>query len=78
MATACKRFRSAVLEGDVSHDGDPALSRHVVVKDTLLGAIITKEHPDSTRKVDAAVAAVVGYERAMFHASLGDISWAFI
>jgi phage terminase large subunit-like protein len=71
MAPACDRFRVAVLEGDLSHDGDPVLARHVghcVAKDTPYGTIATKEHPDSPRKIDAAVAAVVAYERAAWHA----------
>jgi phage terminase large subunit-like protein len=60
-----------VLEGDLTHDGDPALARHVghcVAKETPAGTIIGKEHPDSPRKVDAAVAAVVAFERAAWHA----------
>ena len=72
MAAACDRFRVAVLEGDLSHDGDPVLARHVghcVAKETPFGTIIGKEHPDSPRKIDAAVAAVVAFERAAWHAS---------
>jgi phage terminase large subunit-like protein len=72
MAAACDRFRVAVLEGDLTHDGDPALARHVghcVAKDTPYGTIIGKEHPDSPRKIDAAVAAVVAFERAAWHQS---------
>ena len=72
MAAACDRFRVAVLEGDLSHDGDPVLARHVghtVAKETPFGTIVGKEHPDSPRKIDAAVAAVVAFERAAWHAS---------
>jgi phage terminase large subunit-like protein len=70
MAAACDRFRVAVLEGDLSHDGDPALARHVghtIAKETPYGTIIGKEHPDSPRKIDAAVGAVVAFERAAWH-----------
>jgi phage terminase large subunit-like protein len=72
MAAACDRFRVAVLEGDLSHDGNPALARHVghtVAKETPYGSIIGKEHPDSPRKIDAAVAATVAFERASWHGS---------
>ena len=72
MAPACDRFRVAALEGDLSHDGDPVLARHVghcIAKETPFGTIIGKEHPDSPRKIDAAVAAVVAFERAAWHAS---------
>ena len=71
MAPACDRFRAAVLERDPSHDGDPLLARHVghtVAKQTPLGTVIGKEHPDSPRKIDAAVAAVVAFERAAYYA----------
>jgi phage terminase large subunit-like protein len=71
-AAACDRFRVAVLEGDLQHEGDPVLARHVghcVAKDTPYGTIIGKEHPDSPRKIDAAVAAVVAFERAAWHAA---------
>ena len=33
------------------------------------GPIATKDHPDSPRKIDAAVAALVAYDRAMWHAA---------
>jgi phage terminase large subunit-like protein len=72
----------AVLEGDLSHDGDPVLARHVghcVAKETPFGTIIGKEHPDSPRKIDAAVATVVAFERAAWHASRGgEIVWAVV
>ena len=39
MAAACDRFRTGVLEDGLTHDGHPALARHVghcVAKDTAL------------------------------------------
>jgi phage terminase large subunit-like protein len=62
MGPACDRLRVAVLEADLSHDGNSALGRHVahcVGKETAHGVLVTKAHPDSPRKIDAAVAAVV-------------------
>jgi phage terminase large subunit-like protein len=79
MSPACDRFRVAVLEGELFHDGDPALARHVghvVAKESPYGTLIGKEHPDSPRKIDAAVAAVVAYERACWHAERAGIPLA--
>jgi phage terminase large subunit-like protein len=71
-AAACNRFSTGVLEGDLSHDGSSVLARHVghcVAKSTPYGPIATKDHPDNPRKIDAAVAAFVAYDRAMWHAA---------
>jgi phage terminase large subunit-like protein len=73
------RFRAGVLEEDLTHDGSPVLAAHIghcAAKDTPHGTIVTKAHPDSPRKIDAAVAAVVAYERACWHAATG--SEAFV
>ena len=67
MAPACDRFYSAVVEGKLSHDGDPRLARHVAnahTRDTRYGRIITKRHRSAPEKIDLAVAAVIAYERA--------------
>ena len=72
MAPACERFAIDAVQGRVSHTGDSLLAQHVgncVAKDTPWGTVITKEHPDSPRKIDAAVASVIAYERAMSHAA---------
>jgi hypothetical protein len=42
---------------------------HCRTKDTPYGPIVTKDAPDSPRKIDAAVAAVVAYDRAAWRAS---------
>lgn len=76
MAPACDRFRSSVLEGELNHDGDPVLAHHLancVVRESSSGTVLAK--PDPTRKIDAAVAAVVAFERAMWHAQPQDIPW---
>jgi len=73
MSAACDRFRSAVVEGRLSHDGDPRLARHVAAcaaKETPAGTVITKL--DRSRRIDAAVAAVVAYERAMWRAKAAE------
>ena len=71
MGPATARFYSAVVDRLLSHDGAPALARHVanaVLKEDSRGARLAKEHKDSRRRIDAAVAAVMALDRAAFHA----------
>ena len=70
MAEACSSFYQAVTVGGLTHDGHPGLARHVdnaVLKETAQGAYITKEDKTSPRKIDAAIAAVIAYNRAAWH-----------
>lgn len=72
MAPACDRFSVGVLTGTLTHDGDPVLARHIghcVAKESPAGVVITKERVDSPHKIDAAVAAVIAYDRASWHAA---------
>jgi phage terminase large subunit-like protein len=65
MAPAVGRFHDAVMDGTLTHDGDPVLARHVAnarTKETRWGLVITKEHKDSPRRIDAAVAAVLAHD----------------
>jgi phage terminase large subunit-like protein len=67
MIKACARFYDAVADGKLVHDGDPLLSRHIgntAVKLTPAGPHIKKENPNSPRKIDAAVAAILAHDRA--------------
>jgi phage terminase large subunit-like protein len=67
MVPACSKFYTAVTESNISHDGNPTLSRHLtnaVIKVDRLGPRIVKEHRGSPRKIDAAVAAVIAFDRA--------------
>jgi phage terminase large subunit-like protein len=69
MSEACSRFYTAVIRNQLSHDGDPRLSRHLAnatLKETPAGAHIVKESRHSPRKIDLAVAAVIAYDRALF------------
>lgn len=62
---ALEKFHSAVIDGELSHDGSFVLTRHVLNarrRVTRSGLQIAKEHPDSPRKIDAAVAAVLAYQ----------------
>lgn len=62
---ALERFETAVTAGEMTHDGSSVLMRHVLNARRRLKAgrlMIAKEHPDSPRKIDAAVAAVLAYQ----------------
>ena len=67
MGPATSRFYSAVVDQLLTHGGDPRLARHVanaVLKTDSRGARLAKEHKDSKRRIDAAVAAVMAHDRA--------------
>jgi phage terminase large subunit-like protein len=67
MVTACAKFYDAVVEKRLVHDGNPVLERHLdncVTEIDNLGPRIVKEARHSTRRIDAAVAAVLAYDRA--------------
>lgn len=67
MIKACAKFYDAVAEKKLVHDGDPLLARHIgntAVKLTPAGPHIKKENPNSPRKIDAAVAAILAHDRA--------------
>jgi phage terminase large subunit-like protein len=67
MVPACAKFYDAVVDQKVIHDGNPLLARHVsnaVVKVDNLGPRIVKENRASQRRIDAAVAAVLSFDRA--------------
>jgi phage terminase large subunit-like protein len=67
MVPACAKFFDAVVDGKMVHDGNPLLARHLsnaVVKVDNLGPRIVKENRASQRRIDAAVAAVLAFDRA--------------
>ena len=71
MVPATRRMYDAILDGTLTHDGDPRLARHMancVLKEDARGARITKASAASPQKIDLAVAAVVALERASFWA----------
>lgn len=68
MVPACQKFIEAVVEKRLKHDGNPLLARHLsnaVVKVDNLGPRIVKENRNSSRRIDAAVAAVIAVDRAL-------------
>jgi phage terminase large subunit-like protein len=69
MVPATQRFYEAVVNQKVHHDGDPQLARHMdnaAVKSDTRGTRIIKSA--YTRKIDAAIASVMAYDRAAWHA----------
>ncbi|HEX5119843.1 MAG TPA: hypothetical protein VFW65_32050 [Pseudonocardiaceae bacterium] len=65
MVAALARFHDAVLEKRLTFTADPVLTRHVLNARRRVGRTgisIAKEHPQSDRKIDAAVAATLAYE----------------
>jgi phage terminase large subunit-like protein len=68
MVPACAKFKDALNENNLVHDGNPVLARHLrnaVIKTDNLGPRIVKENRASPRKIDAAVAAVIAVDRAL-------------
>ena len=65
MVPATQKFYEAVVNQSFTHDGNPALARHIancVTKQSSRGIMVAKA--SSRRKVDAAVASIFGYDRA--------------
>lgn len=74
MADALERFHDAVIEHRLAHDGDVTLTRHVLNARRRVGRsglTISKEHPKSSHKIDAAMAAVLAYEARADAVALG-------
>lgn len=70
MTPATQRATDLVLNAGMTHDGDRRLTRHVsnaVLKVDSRGQRLYKEHKSSPRKIDLAVAMVMGLERAAWH-----------
>ena len=70
MAPATDRLYQAVVTGACSHDGDERFAAHLgncVAKPTPMGDLVSKDKKGSTRKIDAAVAGIVAFERASWY-----------
>lgn len=62
---ALEQFHSAVVDRELSHDGSSVLTRHVLNarrRASPQGIQIAKDHPKSSKKIDAAVAAVLAWQ----------------
>lgn len=68
MVPACAQFYDAVISQRLTHDGDERLATHIsnaVVRVDSRGPRITKDHKDSERHIDMAVAAVIAHDLAV-------------
>lgn len=65
IAKALEQFHTAIVEGEMTHDGSSILTRHMLnarrkIRNGTLQ--IGKRHPDSEDKIDAAVAATLAWQ----------------
>jgi phage terminase large subunit-like protein len=69
MIPATTRFYEAVMNKTLTHSGDPRLARHLsncVIRTDARGSRLSKDAKGSPRKIDLAISAVMGLERACF------------
>ncbi|WP_330172958.1 terminase [Streptomyces sp. NBC_01498] len=62
---ALEKFRSSVVDGELTHDGSSVMTRHILNarrRESRSGLQIMKEHPDSPKKIDVAIAAVLAWQ----------------
>ncbi len=67
MTPATTRAFEAIVNGALTHSGDPRLTQHVAnatLKVDARGERLAKEHKHSRRKIDATVAMVMALDRA--------------
>ena len=67
MTPATTGLFEAVVNGQVTHSGDPRLARHIgncTLKEDARGTRLTKDRKHSTRRIDLAVATVMAHARA--------------
>lgn len=65
MVSALERFHTAAVTNQLTHTGDSDLARHIGNarrKETRSGILVRKDRPQSPRKIDLAVCAVLAYE----------------
>ena len=66
MGPATDRLYQAVTAETVTHDTDKRLATHIancVAKSTTHGDLVTKDRRNSPRKIDAAVGAIIAFDR---------------
>ncbi|MGH8876785.1 MAG: terminase [Stackebrandtia sp.] len=62
---ATEALHNAIVEREITYDGSYALTRHMLNARRRMsrsGVQIGKEHPESTRKIDASVAAILAFQ----------------
>jgi hypothetical protein len=79
MGPACDEFEQAVNDGDMTHDGNKVLARHIGNCTTAQRGrftVVVKPEPHSPDKIDSAVGAIVAYHRARWHHLNRKAPWA--
>jgi hypothetical protein len=69
-----EQYHSAIVNKDLTHDGSYVLTRHILNarrRPSRSGLQIAKEHPDSSNKIDAAVAASLSWKARVDAISAG-------
>ena len=64
---ATARAYALIVDGELTHDGTPALARHIakaILKADSRGARLAKEHKDSPRRIDAGSMVMAVYRAA--------------
>jgi len=74
MAPACERTEAGMQDGTFTYGGSLAqvLAAHFgncVSVPSAYGVLVTKDFKDSPRKIDGAVASIIAFDRAMWHAA---------
>lgn len=78
---AWQSFYDSVLDQKLSHSDDPRLNRHIsnmILKRDRRGMRPTKESTSSMRKIDLAIASIIGHDRATFVGARSIPSISFI
>jgi phage terminase large subunit-like protein len=77
MTPATTRFYEATVTQNLSHSGNADLARHIgnaVVRDDARGYRIMKDHAQSGRKIDLAVAGIMAHDRAATLAAIAPVA----
>lgn len=71
---ATEQLHSAIVQGELTHSGESALTRHMLNarrRASRAGIQIAKEHPESPRKIDAAVASILAWQARLAAVAAG-------
>lgn len=74
---ATEQLHSAITHGNMSHDGSSILARHVLNarrRTSRSGVQLGKDLPDSPRKIDAAIAAILAWQARLDAVASGVIT----
>lgn len=72
MGPATDLVYSLITDKRLAHDGSDLLMRHVrncVVRQTTAGDVVSKNHKDSPRRIDAAIGMILAVSRAVWHSN---------